>query len=70
MNPVLNLTKGQVFFRGGNSKYRRTVINAAHQIFFFGGGGGGGGTLKTLGQVGTSNNLPEWQAVKPTLFAP
>ena len=39
------------------------------KIFFFG-GGGGGGTLKTLGQVDTSNNLPEWQAVKPTLFAP
>ena len=69
MNPVLNLTKGQVFFWGGNSKYRRTVINAAHQNFFFL-GGGGGGTLKTLGQVDTSNNLPEWQAVKPTLFAP
>ena len=26
--------------------------------------------LFTLGQVHTSNNLPEWQAVKPTFFAP
>ena len=25
---------------------------------------------KTLGLVHTSNNLPEWQAVKPTFFAP
>ena len=65
VNPVFNLPKGQGFFLGGNSKYRRTVINTAHQNWE-----GGGGTLKTLGQVDTSKNLPEWQAVKPTFFAP
>ena len=64
-NPVLNLSKGQVVFfwgGGGNSKYRRTVISAAHENFL--------GYFKTLGLVHTSNNLPEWQAVKPTFFAP
>ena len=61
--PVLNLPKGQVFFWGGNSKYRRTVINAAHQKIFW-------ATLKTLGLVDTRNNLPEWQAVKSTFFVP
>ena len=55
VNPDFDLPKGQVKF-WGNSNYRRTVINAAHQ--------------KTLGLVHTSNNLPEWQAVKPTFFAP
>ena len=64
-NPVLNLSKGQVVFffgGGGNSKYRRTVISAAHENFL--------GYFKTLGLVHTSNNLPEWQAVKATFFAP
>ena len=54
MNPVLNLSEGQVvfffFFWGGgggvvgrrNLKYRRTVINAAHEKLF-------GAALKTLG---------------------
>ena len=60
MNPVLNLSEGQVvyffiffilfyfiFFLGGgwgrrNLKYRRTVINAAHEKLF-------GAVLKTLG---------------------
>ena len=50
------------FFRG-NSNYRRTVINAVHQKNFW-------ALKKTLGLVHTSNNLPEWQAVKPTFFAP
>ena len=54
--------KGKCFL-GGNSKYRRTVINAAHQKIFW-------ATLKTLGLVDTRNNLPEWQAVKSTFFVP
>ena len=63
VNPVLNLSEGQVVFVGENSKYRRTVTSAAHENFFW-------ATLKILGLVHTSNNLPEWQAVKPTFFAP
>ena len=63
VNPVLNLSEGQLDFGGKNSKYRRTVTNAAHKNLFW-------ATLKTLGLVHTSNNLPEWQAVKPTFFAP
>ena len=54
VNPGLDLPKGQVMFLG-NSNYRRTVINAAHQNFW-------GATLKTIGLVHigcTSNNLPE-----------
>ena len=49
VNPVLNLSEGQVvfFFGGGwggrrNLKYRRIVINAAHEKLF-------GAALKTLG---------------------
>ena len=34
VNSVLNLADGQVNFFGGNSNYRRTVINPAHEIFF------------------------------------
>jgi len=45
VNPGLNLPKGQVMFLG-NSNYRRTVINAAHQNFFW-------ATLKTLGLLHT-----------------
>ena len=33
VNSVLNLPDGQVIFLGGNSNYRRNVINRAHQIF-------------------------------------
>ena len=33
VNSVINLPDGQVNFLGGNSNYRRTVINPAHQIF-------------------------------------
>ena len=65
VNPVLNLSEGQVVLWGGGGdlKYRRTVINAAHEKLF-------GAALKTLGLVHTSNNLPEWQTIKPTFFAP
>ena len=63
VNPVFNLSEGQVFFGGKNSKCRKTVTSDAHENFF-------GATLKTLGLVHTSNNLPEWQAVKPAFFAP
>ena len=54
---VLTCPKGKWCFLG-NSNYRRTVINAAHQNFW-------GATLKTIGLVHircTSNNLSEWQA--------
>ena len=34
VNSVLNLPDQQVPFLGGNSNYRRNVINPAHQIFF------------------------------------
>ena len=48
----------------GNSNYRRTVINAAHQNIFF-------GLVKmTLGLVHTIYSLLQWQAVKLTFFAP
>ena len=65
VNLVLNLSEGQVvfFLGGGEFKYRRTAISAAHVNFFW-------ATLKTVGLVHTSNNLPDWQAVKPTFFAP
>ena len=62
VNSVLNFSAqlaSEAFL--GNSNYRRTVIIAAHQKFF-------GATLKTLGLVHTSNNLPEWQVVKPTFL--
>ena len=52
---------GKVFL--GNSNYRRTENNSAHQNL---GGGGRGG----VGLVHTSYSLPIWQAVKLTLFAP
>ena len=45
MNPVLNLSEGQVVFGGVGGKdlkYRRTVINAAHEKLL-------GAALKTLG---------------------
>ena len=35
VNSVLNLPDRRVIFLGGgNSNYRRTVVNPAHQIFF------------------------------------
>ena len=56
VNSVLNLPDGQVIFLGGNSNYRTTVINHAHQIFG--------------GLVHAGYSLPKWQAVKLTFFAP
>ena len=52
VNPVLDLPEGQVKFLG-KFKLQKYVINAAHQNFL-------GATLKTLGLVHASNNLPEW----------
>ena len=46
-----------------NSNNRRTVINPAHQIFL-------GLVEMTFGLAHVSYSLPEWQAVKPTFFAP
>ena len=63
VNSVINLPDGQVNILGGNSNYRRTVINPAHQI--------SGGLVKmTFGLVHASYSLREWQAVKLTFFAP
>ena len=62
VNSVINLPDGQVHFLGGNSNYRRTVINPAHQIF-------GGLVEMTFGLVHASYSLLEWQAVKLTFFA-
>ena len=62
-NSVFNLPDEQVNFWGGNSNYRRTVINPAHQIF-------GGLVEMTFGLVHASYSLPEWPAVKLTSFAP
>ena len=62
VNSVLNLPDGQVNFFGGNSNYRRTVINPAHQIFLR-------LVEMTFGLVHASYSLPEWQAVKLTFFA-
>ena len=48
----------------GNSNYKRTGINPAHQIIFF-------GLVKmTLGLVHANYSLLEWQAVELTFFAP
>ena len=62
VNSVINLPDGHVNFLGGNSNYRRTVINPAHQIF-------GGLVEMNFGLVHASYSLPEWQAVKLTFFA-
>ena len=63
VNSVINLPDGQVNFLAGNSNYRRTVINPAHQIL-------GEPVEMTFGLVHPSYSLPEWQAVKLTFFAP
>ena len=63
VNSVINLPYGQVISLGGNSNYRRTVINPAYQIF-------GGLVEMTFGLVHASYSLPKWQAVKMTFFAP
>ena len=64
VNSVLNLPDGQMNFLGGNSHYRRSIINPAHPNFFF------GAIKMTLGLVHVSCSLPEWQAVKLTFSAP
>ena len=61
---VLNLPDGQVLFFGGNSNYRRIVINPANQKGFL------GLIEMTCWLVHASYSLPEWQAVKLTFFAP
>ena len=63
VNSVIDLPDGQVNILGGNSNYRRTVINPASQIF-------GGLVEMTFRLVHASYSLPEWQAVKLTFFAP
>ena len=60
---VLNLPNGQVLFWGGNSNYRRIVINPANQKGF-------GLVEMTCGLVHASYSLHEWQAVKLTFYAP
>ena len=67
VNSVFNLPDGQVNFLGGNSNYKKTVINPAREIL---GGGGGGLVEMTFRLVHSSYSLPEWQAVKLTFFAP
>ena len=62
VNSVINLPDGQVNFLGGNSNYRRTVNNPAHQTF-------GGLVEMTFGLVHASYSLPKRQAVKLTFFA-
>ena len=64
MNSVLNLPDGQGSdFLGGNSNYRRTVINDCSSIFFRLVG-------MTFGLVHARYSSPKWQAVKLTFFAP
>ena len=63
VNSVLNPTgKHQSF--GGNSKYRRAVINSDHQNFFQ------ASLNASRPKVQATYSLPEWQAVKLTFFAP
>ena len=62
VNPVLNLPKGQVKFWGKFKLQKNCNQYCSSKKFF--------GLLKTLGLVYNSNNLPEWQAIKPTFFAP
>ena len=62
--PLLTCPMGKCFF-GGNSNYRRTVINPVNQKMFW-----GYNVEMTCGLVHASYSLPEWQAVKLTFFAP
>ena len=50
-NPVLNLSEGQVFFWGGKFKIQKNCNSVLLMKTFW-------ATLKTLGLVHTSNNLP------------
>ena len=65
VNSAINLPDGQVIFLGGNSHYRRIVINPVHEIFF-------GLVEMTFGLVHASYSLPFQQnsSVKLTFFAP
>ena len=60
-NPVLDLPEGQVKFLGKFKLQKYCNQCCSSKIFC--------ATLKTLGLVHASNNLPEWQAVKPTFLA-
>ena len=61
VNSVLNLPEGQVKFFEIFKLLKNSNQCCQSKIL-----GGGGGLLKTLGLVHISNNLPKWQAVKPT----
>ena len=61
---VLNLPDEQKLFFGGNSSYRRIVINPANQKGFW------SLVEMTCGLVHASYSLPECQVVKLTFFAP
>ena len=71
VNSVLKLSDGQVKF-WGDSNYRRSVINPAHQNVLGGGVGEGDLVKMTFGPVHAKSNysLSKWQAVKLTFFAP
>ena len=60
---VFNLPQWASAVFGGNSNYRKIVINPANQKGF-------GLVEMTCGLVHVSYSLPEWQAVKLTFFAP
>ena len=63
VNSVLNLPDGQVKFFEEFKLQRNCEINSAHQSVF-------GLVEMTFGLVYASFSLPEWQALKMTLFAP
>ena len=60
--PVLDLPEGQVKFLGKFKLQKYCNQCCSSKIFW--------ATLKTLGLVHTSNNLPEWQTIKLTFRAP
>ena len=60
VNPVLNLPEGQVKFLG-KFKLQKYFNQCSSSKFCW-------ATLKTVGLVHTSNNLPEWQTIKPTFL--
>ena len=60
--PVPHLPEGQVKFLGKFRLQKYCNQCCSSKIFC--------ATLKTLGLVHASNNLPEWQAIKPTFLTP
>ena len=58
VNPILDLPEGQVKFLGKFKLKKNCNQGCSSKIL-------GGRLLKRL-----CNNLPEWQAIKPTFFAP